>query len=291
MNKRQKGYIYSAAASFSYGMNPLFALPLFKAGLGVNSILFYRYFFAVIIYFVWLKFFKNKSLKINIKELLFTFISAMFFGASSLTLFASFKYIDSGIACTILFIYPLLVALIMRLFFNEKLTKTAIFAIILTFGGIILLYKGKNGLDLNITGICYILISAIVYAIYIVIVKVNKTLKHMNTEKLTFYVMLFSLFLFIYNLKFCTNLQIIPKPMLWIYPIGLALFPTIISIETLTIGIKLIGPTPTAILGALEPLTAIFFGVLFFHEQLTQRIIIGVIAILSGVFLIILKKK
>lgn len=56
MNRQTKGFINGIIASVSYGTNPLFALPLYTAGIGTNSVLFYRYFFATIIYFLWLKF-------------------------------------------------------------------------------------------------------------------------------------------------------------------------------------------------------------------------------------------
>ena len=112
----------------------------------------------------------------------------------------------------------------------------------------------------------------------------------MNSARLSFYVMLFGLIVYIVNLKFCTTLQVLPNLKSWLFALGLALCPTIISLETITIAIQLIGSTNTAILGALEPLTAIFFGILFFNEQLTLRISIGVILILFGVFLIISRK-
>ena len=103
--------------------------------------------------------------------------------------------------------------------------------------------------------------------------------------------MLFGLVVYIYNLKFCTQLQMLDKPILWVYAFALALLPTIISIETITISIKLIGSTTAAVLGSLEPLTAIFFGVVVFHEQLTLRIVAGIIAVLTGVILIIRRKR
>ena len=103
--------------------------------------------------------------------------------------------------------------------------------------------------------------------------------------------MFFGLLVYIFNLRFCTQLQILTEPKQWLLVLGLSLFPTIISLETINISIKLIGSTLTAILGALEPLTAIFFGVLIFHEQLTIKIIAGVCLILSGVFLVVLNKS
>lgn len=290
MNSNTKGILNGIIASTSYGMNPLFGLPLYTIGIGVNSVLFYRYFLAVIIYFIWLKFFKKASLKISRQEIIPLFFLGIFFSLSSLTLFEAFHYIEAGIACTILFIYPVMVAIIMTIFFKEKVTKTVIFAILLTSIGIILLYKGKPDTALSIKGILIVLTSALLYALYIVGVKNIKPVKAMNSARLSFYVMLFGLIVYIVNLKFCTTLQMLPNLKAWLFAIGLALFPTIISLETITIAIQLIGSTNTAILGALEPLTAIFFGILFFHEQLTLRISIGIILILFGVFLIISRK-
>ena len=290
MRRKTIGVLNGAIAAASYGTNPLFGLPLFAAGIGVNSVLFYRYAFAVLIYGIWIKFFKKSSLKLTQKEFFPIFFLSMLFSFSSLTLFKAFQYIEAGIACTILFIYPVIVAVIMALFFKEKITKTVITAIILTSIGIILLYHGKNGAALNLTGVAIVLLSALLYAVYIVGVKNIKTVKHMKPDKLSFYVMFFGLGIYIYNLKFCTQLQIPESPHLWLFALALAIFPTIISLETITISIKLVGSTTTAILGALEPLTAIFFGVLFFHEALTFRIAAGVALILCGVFLIVLRK-
>ena len=291
MKRRVTGIISGAVAAVSYGTNPLFALPLYAAGIGTNSVLFYRYFFAVIIYGLWLKIHKKMSLKIHRQEILPLFFLGIFFSLSSLTLFDAFRYIDAGIACTILFIYPVLVAVIMGIFFKEKLSKTVMLSIFLITAGIIFLYHGKDNATLNLHGVILVLLSALLYALYIVGVKNIKTVRHLNGSKLSFYVMLFGLFVYIANLKFCTLLQPLDKPLMWLYTAGLALLPTIISIEAITISIKLVGSTTAAILGSLEPLTAIFFGVLIFHEELTPRIIFGIIMVLSGVILIIARKN
>lgn len=124
MNRAAKiklaGTFYGAAAAACYGMNPLFALPLYHRGMGVNSVLFYRYVFALVLLFVWLKFFKKVSLKITKSELLPLFFMGITFSLSSLMLFQSYNYMDAGVASTILFIYPVLVAILMTLFFKEN---------------------------------------------------------------------------------------------------------------------------------------------------------------------------
>lgn len=291
MKRKTIGFINGTIAAASYGTNPLFALPLYARGLNVNSVLFYRYAIAVLIYALWLKFVKKMSFKITKKELLPIFALGVLYSISSITLFSSFQFIEAGVACTILFIYPVIVALIMSIFFKEKLTKTIIGSIFLTSIGILLLYKGKNGISLNINGIILVLFSALSYALYMIGINTIKPIQKINRAKLTFYVMTAGLTVYIYNILTTTPLQTLSTPSMWVFAIGLALFPTIISLETITISIKLIGSTTTAILGALEPLTAIFFGIIFFHEQMTVRISSGVILILIGVFQIILNKK
>ena len=258
MRRRVVGTINGTIAAASYGTNPLFTLPLYSIGIDANSVLFYRYALAIGIYWIWLKIVKKVSLHLHREEIIPMFILSLLFSFSSLTLFDAFKYIEAGIACTILFIYPVLVAIIMGIFFKEKITKTTINAILLTSVGIVLLYHGKTGVTLNTHGVIVVFLSALLYALYIVGVKKIKVIQHVNRNKMSFYVMLFGLLVYIFNLKFCTQLQIIDKPLFWLFPIGLALFPTIISLETINISIKLIGSTKTAILGALEPMTAIF---------------------------------
>lgn len=291
MKRQIKGVLNGTIASASYGTNPLFALPLFASGIGVNSVLFYRYAIAVVIFGLWLKFVKKISLRINFKEFSFLFILGLLFSLSSLTLFEAFRYIEAGIACTILFIYPVLVAIIMAMFFRERMSFNVIVSIFLTSLGIVLLYHGGGSASLNIHGVSVVFASALLYALYIVGVKNIKTIRHINSLKMSFYVMLFGLLVYVVNLDFGRELQILNSPLLWGYVLGLALFPTIISLETINIAIKLIGSTKTAILGALEPLTAIFIGILFFDEHLTLRISIGVLLILFGVILAVTRKQ
>ena len=291
MRRRNAGILYAALAASSYGTNPLFALPLFANGIGVNSVLFYRYAIAVILYSLWLKFVKKISLKISMNQIFPLIILGVLFSLSSLLLFDAFNYIDAGIACTILFVYPVLVALIMAIFFKEKTNATIIMSLILTTIGIIFLYQGDSASDLDIKGVLLVIISSLAYAIYIVGVQKIKVIKHIKSNVLSFYVMLFGLSVYVVNLNFCTQLQMISQPKLWLCTFGIALLPTVISLETITYAIKLVGPTKTALLGALEPVTALLIGVFVFNETITSRIWLGILLIIFGVTLIVLNNN
>lgn len=284
-----RGVVNGMLTAICYGTNPLFAMPMILAGIGTNSILFYRYFFASLIYGAFLKLVKKRSLRISLREFAALLFLALLFSFSSITLFASFRYIDVGVSCTLLFAYPSLVAVISAIFFREKLTGAVIPAIgVSTLGVALLTLTGGGGEGtLSTRGILLALSSALLYALYIVGVRQMKSIRRLKSDKLNFYVMLFGLMIYVCNLRFCFELQGLHTPLLLGYALLLAIIPTIISLETLTVAIKLIGATRAAILGALEPLTAIIVGVAFFGEQLSWRICTGFLLIVSGVLLIV----
>lgn len=288
-NTTLKGFVYGAVAAASYGLNPLFTLPLYEAGISADSVLFYRYGLAVVMLGILMKV-KKQSFSLHRSEVLPLLVLGILFAFSSLTLFMSYQYMDAGIASTILFVYPVLVAILMAVFFKEKISFITMLSIAMAFFGISLLYKGEGGQTLSMIGVLLVFISSLTYAVYIIGVN-RSVLRDMPTSKLTFYALLFGLGIYVVRLRFCTQLDFIGEPMLWVNPIGLALFPTIISLIAMTKSIHYIGSTPAAILGALEPITALFFGVLIFGERLTPRIITGIILVLAAVTLIIAGKS
>ena len=285
MNVKTKGYILGAIAAATYGMNPLFTLPLYEVNMDPDSVLFFRYLFAIPVLGIMLKS-RGRSFRLKRNEILPLIAMGVLVSFSSLTLFQSYNYMEAGIASTLLFVYPILVALIMTFCFKEKLSFQTIFCILLALTGIGLLYKGENGATLSLTGITLVMVSSLSYAIYIVSVNRPK-LKDIATLKLTFYVLLFGLFLFFVRVDFGQSLNFAKTWYHWGNLIALAVFPTAISFLCTTQAIQYIGSTPTAILGALEPLTAVFFGVTIFGESLTFRLVCGILMIIIAVTLII----
>ena len=289
ISERSRGYVLGAVAAASYGLNPLFALPLYEAGMEPDSVLFYRYVLAVVMLGA-LMLFRRQSFALSRRDIAPLVVMGLLFSFSSLFLFESYNHMDAGIASTILFLYPVLVAVIMAVGFRERITAATVLSIGLAFGGISLLYRGGDGQPLSLFGVLLVFLSSLCYAIYIVGVN-RSSLRSLTTEKLTFYSLLFGLSVYVVRLRFCADLQPMPSPSLWINAFSLALFPTIVSLVTMAGAIRRIGSTPTAILGALEPVTALFFGVMVFGERLTPRIVTGVALILVAVTLIIAGKS
>lgn len=287
MNNKVKGYLLGAVAAASYGTNPLFALPLYAKGFSPDSVLFFRYLFALPILAFMLKW-RGHSFRISRTDLVPLVILGLIFALSSLSLFQSYNYMDAGIASTILFVYPIMVAVIMAMFFHEKLTIQTMLCLLMAIGGIGLLYQNEDGATLSFVGTMIVFLSSLSYAIYIV--AINQTRLHdMITLKVTFYVVLFGWFLFAGRTLISGELQVPQSNDWWLWGnlIALAVMPTAISLLCTTGAIQYIGSTPTAILGALEPVTAVFFGITVFGEQLTMRSTLGLILIIVAVTIVV----
>ncbi len=299
------GYFFGAAAAISYGMNPLFALPLYHDGLDADSVLFFRYFIGVLILATMLFWRQPKHVgqtgeygsrltvfalgRRNLFPLIFY---GVMMALSSLCLFVSYNFMDAGIASTLLFVYPIMVAVIMTVFFREKLKWQTVASIVTALTGILLLYRQGNGATLNVFGTLMVFGSALTYAIYLVGIN-RHGLNELPTLKVTFYVLLFGLAVFVARIGLRGEFHVpsAERWYLWFNLIALGLIPTVLSLSCTTIAIQHIGSTPTAILGALEPATAVFFGITVFGEQLTCREAIGLILIILAVTVIVADGK
>lgn len=286
MNGKAQGYLLGTIGAASYGLNPLFALPLYEVGMNADSVLFFRYLFALPVLALMILL-RGRSFRTNRRQTAQLVALGLLVAFSSLTLFLSYTYMDAGIASTILFVYPIMVAVIMAALFHERVSAMTIGCIATALAGIGLLYKG-DGETLSLTGTLLSLGSALSYAIYIVWVN-KSSVKKVATLTVTFYILLFGVSLFAVRLWMTSSLTVPPAESgwLWLCVLALAIFPTAISFVCTTAAIHKIGSTPTAILGALEPVTAVIIGVCIFSEEISPRTVIGLLMIIGAVTLVI----
>lgn len=347
---KAKGFFFGILAAVSYGVNPLGAKYLYEEGLNVESVLFYRYGLAALIIGMIMagKMIAGRkvastssatgkdsatephssvtepvevtgyeSFKVSRGELSTLTALGLLFVISSLTLYCSFLYLDSGVACSLLFVYPVMTAVLMAMLYGEKITKATAAAIALSLVGVLLLYKGDGETVLSTVGVLLVMVSALSYALYIIVAnrasapeseletghsKLSKyiPLPHrvtihrldMSAMKLSFYVLIVcavSMVLFSFT-SAERHLMPLVTGREWGYSLMLAIVPTVFSLVSMGIAVRIIGSTPTAIMGALEPLTAVVIGLTVFHEALTVNLVVGILLILTAVITIILSK-
>lgn len=286
---RYKGYLVGALAAASYGTIPLFALPLYKEGLNPVSVLLFRYLMALLILLIMLQM-KKVSIRVQERRVILPLVLlGLMMGASSLFLFLSYLTLPAGIASTILFVYPIVVLLMMTLLYHEKLRIVTVACIVVAMAGIVLLYYQGNGVTLDPLGTFFIVMSALTYAIYLV--GLNRT-KAGNVDPLltSLFVIVVSVVMFFLYLRCGLDVTVPRSFMAWFNIFCLAAIPTVVSFYATAYSVQHIGSTPTAVLGALEPATAVAIGILVFDEPITLRIAIGLILVIASVTFLIIKK-
>ena len=291
---RINGIFYAVLSSASFGFSPLFSIGLITAGLSNFDILSYRWGVAGIVLMIY-AFIKKKSLRINSfdegwKIILLSSLRAL----TSFTLLLGYANISSGIASTINFMYPIIVAACMMLFFREQKNLVDIAAIIVSIIGVYLLASGDSlkieGGNTNL-GLACSLISAFSFAAYYILMKRLKAAK-IEVVKFTTWIMILCAVYFIIGTLFTSeSISPVRGGSNWMNILGLSLWATMVSNFTGVKAIRRIGPTFTSILGALQPLTAVILGVCFLHEHLYLRSIIGIIMIMVSVSIVVMHKK
>ena len=289
-SKLNWGYVAGIVSGITYGMNPLFGVPVINKGLDVNSLLFYRYGVATMLMLVFM-FAARKQIRVTWKQFRLMTLLGVLFTACSLTLFEAYKYIPSGIATSILYVYPIMVAVIMMFFrqFPTWQTWVSIFAGVI--GAVMLSLKGEGGF-IDWRGIALVVASGLCYTVFIVIVNQSKSVKALPNLTLTFYCFLIGTIMLFALSRFGVDLNPVPDAVSWLNVLGLAVLPTVVATITLAASTKSVGATKTSILGILEPLTAILIGTLVFHEPFTIAVAIGVVLILFAiVFMVVTERK
>ncbi|WP_010254389.1 DMT family transporter [Myroides injenensis] len=295
--KNLKGIFFALISSGTFGLVPLFSLPLIVqdlrpegvAAIGIPTILFYRFLFssatmgAVCIY-------KKTSLKITIKDLAVVFFLALLYAATAKFIVDSYEYIASGLATTVHFLYPIFVSIVMIVFYKEKKSIVLLIASILSLIGVAMMCWHGEASPALFKGLLLSSITIFTYGLYIV--GLNKSrISEMNFDSLTFYVLLMGCLIFLFYASFTTGIEPITLPKDWMNLILLGFFATFISDLCLVLAVKHAGSTITSILGSMEPVVAVLVGTLFFAEHFDFMSALGLLFVLTSVTLVILFNK
>ena len=287
---RINGVFYAIISSCSFGFSPLFSLGLIAAGLSNFDVLSYRWAIAAAVLMIYAAS-KGKTLRLrSFSEIWKIVLLSLLRSVTSITLLVGYANIASGIASTINFMYPVVVALCMMLFFGEKKSAVNIISIIISIFGVYLLASG-DGLKVEggntAMGLICSIISAFSFAGSYIVMKLTKADKIEVVKFTTWMMMLSAVYFIVCGLIFDGKITLLSDLKLWGYIAGLGLWSTMISNFTGVKAVRRIGPTMTSILGALQPLTAVVLGVMFLNEHLGIRTILGICIIMVTVTFIV----
>jgi len=286
--KSLRGITFALISSGTFGLIPLFSIPLMEQGMEASSILFYRFLLSTIMMGM-ICLIRKESFKIP-KQHIFTIVAlSTLYAATALFLIYSYHYIPSGIATTIHFMYPIAVSIIMVIFFKERRSIILLLAAFISVIGVVFMCW-TGGENVRFLGVIIAALTILTYSIYIVGINQTKA-GRLPAEVLTFYILMFGALIFL-GYAFCTTgLTTIPNFTALGRLALLAFLCTVVSDFTLVLAIKLVGSTTTSILGSMEPMVAVGVGVLYFSEPFSINSLIGIVLIIISVIMVVTQKQ
>lgn len=274
-------------SSATFGLIPLFTLPVIKSGMHTPSIIFYRMLFSVAMLAV-LILIRRESFRISAGQLKTIFFLSLFYAATSLLLVESYLYIPSGLATTISFLYPVAVTLILFFGFGQRVSAITLSAILLSFAGVVLLSLKTASVSLDGRGLLFAGITVFTYSTYIV--GMNKSsVSSLSSLVLSFYVLLFTSLFFSVNMLLQGGLETIPGPGELCSLLLLGFIPTVLSNIFLFLALKRIDSATTSLFGCMEPLTALLVGYFVFGESMLWIQMAGTALIIAAVLMVVLQ--
>lgn len=281
----KKGYIYTALSAIIFGLMPLLTKIIIARGATSLTIPFFRVFYVTIVLFFVLKI-KKIDFHLEKRDLLSVILTSIFgSGLTIIILNESYNHVDTGIATSLHFLYPLFVAILCCFFYGEKIKKKQILSLSFALVGIICFMSKGNG---SLFGYFLAIASGLTYAFYLV--KMDKSgLVKMDALKLSFYLALFTTIeIFTMNL-FMQDVVFKMDVLSYTLLLVLALSSSFLATVLLQKGVLLLGSTRASFICLLEPVTSMIVGILWLNEALTFNKGLGGLAIIIS--LIIFLKK
>ncbi len=277
-----QGFFYAIVAACTFGLIPLFTVPLMQSGLEATSILFFRFGFSGLIIMI-IAFISGHTLRVSLKDFGKFLIIGFCYALSAVTFFWAFNYMDTGIVATVQYCYPIFVVWAMVAFFGERFhLSTLIAAIFICIGVAVFSLQDTAEVEVNFIGMALTIFSATQMALYVIGIQVfNFETKDSMTTSM--YIMIcgatFAGIFAIYE----GSITLPTQASQWTDLALLTCITGVISTSALVRAVKYVGPSLASILGGIEPVTAMLVGMWAFNETLTTGNIIGSLCIIGAV--------
>lgn len=286
MKKESRGIVNGIVSGISFGLIPLFSIPVIAAGMDNVSILVYRFLFGSAAMLLLLMS-RRTNMKISMSELWRITLLSFFYIGTAISTLECYHYLSSGIATALVYTDPIWCAIIGLIFLSEKFSWKLTSSILLASIGVMMMTGvfSEDG-TFSLVGLIWGLASGVFYALYLILVPRLKV-KSIPSLKLTFYIFFTGMILLaVYGWCLNGKVEAISDSSCWINLILLGLVPTALSNICVTASLKLIDSTIVAILGAFEPLTAMVVGIALLGDPYSIISMTGAALILFAVALL-----
>lgn len=286
------GFLFAVAGTMLFSLKSIFIKLAFMEGIDTTTLVFLRmsiafpFYIMVLVYA--LKTRPEKAAKLNKRKITMT-ISLGFFGyyLASYLDFESLQHISAQLERLVLFTYPIIVAILSWVFFQEKITIKVFISMLLSYIGVALLFFNEAGADNGnlVQGTILVGFAAFFFSLYVVFSKALIS----KLGSLIFTSIAMSSALVFIVLQFAATRELSDlnvSPRIWLLSFLLAIFCTLIPSFLTAEAINRIGATRMSITGSIGPVFTIFVAVVFLGEDFGWEHVAGLLLVLIGVGLL-----
>lgn len=285
------GVILIFLSGACFGFLGIFGKYFYSLGFDTGEILTVRFIIAALVlffYFLYHYFFKKVNYFYTSKKqfLISSLLGILGYALFSTLLFTSFKFLSVSLAVMLLFTFPVFVFVGSVVLYKEKVTATKLLSLFLALCGLLLLFSVEVKVD-GIQGVIYALLSAVFYAIYILVS--DKFQKNIHPLTSSYYVICASaVTLLLVNKPDVHHLLNADLKSILMF-VGLGVIGTVFPLTLFLAGLQRVSGTKASVLGTVEPILASIYALIFFNEPLSFLQIVGIVLVLFADILIIRK--
>ena len=288
---KHKGFAAVIAAGTFWGTMGFFARNLYAVGFGPLEVAQTRITTGLLLVGIYILLFNRNNFKVKLKDMW------CFFGTGIVSLllfstcyFSALNYTSLAVAAILLYTAPFFVMLLSLILFKEKMNGKKVLALLLAFGGCVLVSGVGADTAFSWKGIALGLGSGFFYALYSIFGRyaINRGY---GAWTMTFYTFLFCSI----GCAFLSDWQIIGSALgngstvLWI--LGLGLVTAFLPYVLYSMGLESMESSKASILASVEPVVSALFGVFVFREALSAWGVLGIAMVLSAIVVLNVKKK
>jgi len=288
LKRQTKGYLMVAAAATLWGTVGIQVQTLFNYNLSIQSIVFWRLFFAFTILFFFVFFTDKKRLIIDKKGLIYLALMGLFSQLLfNLFYFTCIQKTTIATAVTLLYSAPIFIAIMARIFYKELFTPIKTIALFLCVGGCFLAATGGSVtvLKLNLIGVFVGIGAGFTFSLVTIISKAIINKYHQLT--IIVYALGFGLLFF---LPFSHPLIIFQKSLpleVWLLISSFGVISTAIAYGFYITGISYgIEVSRAGIISTLELVVAVILSYLIFKEALWGWKLVGILTVVFSVIIV-----
>jgi drug/metabolite transporter (DMT)-like permease len=207
--------------------------------------------------------------------------------------FLGLQYITAALERLVLFLYPTFVMLLAALLFRRPITSRDMAALALSYVGIVLVFLNDLATQSAnvVLGSFWVGLSALCYAAYLL--GSGRLVQRVGSLRFACYAGLVSCIGVLAHFFVVSDVRTLiaqPAPVYWL-ALLMAAVSTVMPIVLTSEGIRRIGASHAAVIGAVGPVATIVLGLAFLGEAITAIQLVGAALVLAGVLAMTLRRS